>query len=97
MNIPLKHFLMGIVLGVVVPAAAFYVFYRLHYVHIPFAAYLKMLSARSMLSKILSISAVPNLLCFYLCLWFNRDNLARGVVGGTMVTAICVAVIYFVL
>ena len=76
--------------------AAFYVFYDSHYSHIPFAAYVQMLSARSMLSKILSISAVPNLLCFYLCLWANRDQAARGILGGTMITAIAVAALYFI-
>jgi hypothetical protein len=96
MNSPLRQFVLGIVIGIVVPAAAFYVFYRANYCHIPFAAYVKLLSGRGMLSKTLSICAVPNLLCFYACLWLNHDNAARGIVGGTMLTAICMAVFYFV-
>jgi ethanolamine transporter EutH len=96
MNPYVRHFFVGIVIGVVVPMTAFYVFYCANYTHIPFAAYVKMLSMRSMLSKVLSISAIPNLLCFYICLWADRENMARGILGGTVLTAIAVATLYFV-
>jgi hypothetical protein len=95
MQSKLRHFFVGMAIGIITPIAAFYVFYSANYSHIPFAAYVKMLLLRSMLSKVLAVSAVPNLLCFYLCLWLNRDNAARGVVCGTMLTAILMMVVYF--
>jgi hypothetical protein len=96
MNFRVRHFLIGITLGIIIPMVAFYLFYIANYSHIPFADYIKMLSMRSKLSKVMSICAVPNLLCFYICLWTNRDNMARGILGGTMLTALTVVVIYFI-
>ncbi|GHT72588.1 hypothetical protein FACS189456_1510 [Bacteroidia bacterium] len=95
-NRRLQQFFIGIALGVLIPVGAFYIFFRSNYDYMPFAQYVEMLSLQSLLSKVLAVAAIPNLLAFYLCLWMNKDNAARGILGGTMITAIIVAILYFV-
>jgi hypothetical protein len=40
-----------------------------------------------MLSKIVSLAAVPNLLLFFLFIWTNRNFSARGVIFATLILA----------
>jgi hypothetical protein len=41
-----------------------------------------------MLSKMVSLSVIPNLLLFFIYIWTNRNLSARGVVFGTMLWAL---------
>jgi hypothetical protein len=91
-----QQILLGILVGLVVPMATFFIFYRIHYSHTPFESYVRLLMFRSMISKVLAITALPNLLVFYLFLWLNKDFVSRGVLIGTIAVALLVAVLYFV-
>jgi len=48
-----------------------------------------------MLSKVLSLSAIPNLLLFFLFIWTDRNLSARGVVFATLVVAFVMLVLKF--
>ncbi|MDR1225365.1 MAG: hypothetical protein LBK47_00515 [Prevotellaceae bacterium] len=87
---------LGTLVGLVVPVITFFIFYRTSYAHTSFESYVRLLMFRSMISKVLAITALPNLLVFYLFLWLNKDLIARGVVVGTIMVALVVAVLYFV-
>lgn len=49
----------------------------------------------SMLSKIISLSAIPNLLLFFLFIWTNRIFSARGVIFATLLVAMIMLLIKF--
>ena len=48
-----------------------------------------------MLSKVLTLSTIPNLLLFFLFIWTNRTYSARGVIFATLVVALVMLVLKF--
>jgi hypothetical protein len=50
----------------------------------------------NMLSKMVSLSGIPNLLLFFLFIWTNRNVSARGVVFATIVLAFVMLILKIV-
>jgi len=48
-----------------------------------------------MLSKLISLSAIPNLLLFFLFIWTNRNLSARGVIFATLLLAFLMLILKF--
>jgi len=48
-----------------------------------------------MLSKVISLSAIPNLLLFFGCIWTGRNISARGVIFATLIVALVMLVLKF--
>ncbi|MCD4709802.1 MAG: hypothetical protein K8R52_03080 [Bacteroidales bacterium] len=49
-----------------------------------------------MLSKVMSLSTIPNLLLFFLFIWTNRNFSARGVIFATLLLAFLMLILKFV-
>ncbi|MDF1575965.1 MAG: hypothetical protein P1P86_12330 [Bacteroidales bacterium] len=49
-----------------------------------------------MLSKLISLSALPNLLLFFICIWTKRNFAARGVIFSTLLLAFLMLLLKFV-
>lgn len=49
-----------------------------------------------MLSKLVSLAAIPNLLLFFLFIWTNRNFAARGVIFSTFLLAFLMLLLKFV-
>lgn len=49
-----------------------------------------------MLSKVLSLAAIPNLLLFFIFIWTNRNFSARGVIFATFLLAFIMIILKFV-
>ena len=49
-----------------------------------------------MLSKVVSLAAIPNLLLFFLFIWTNRNFSARGVIFATLLLAFVMLILKFV-
>ncbi len=49
-----------------------------------------------MLSKLVSLAAIPNLLLFFLFIWTNRNFAARGVIFSTLLLAFLMLLLKFV-
>ena len=49
-----------------------------------------------MLSKVVSLSTIPNLLLFFLFIWTNRIFSARGVIFATLLLAFLMLILKFV-
>ncbi len=49
-----------------------------------------------MLSKVVSLAAIPNLLLFFLFIWTNRNFSARGVVFATILLAFVMLILKLV-
>ena len=49
-----------------------------------------------MLSKVVSLTAIPNLLLFFLFIWTNRNFSARGVIFATLLLAFVMLILKFI-
>lgn len=49
-----------------------------------------------MLSKVVSLAAIPNLLLFFIFIWTNRNFSARGVIFATFLLAFIMIILKFV-
>lgn len=49
-----------------------------------------------MLSKVVSLTAIPNLLLFFLFIWTKRNFSARGVIFATLLLAFVMLILKFV-
>ena len=49
-----------------------------------------------MLSKVVSLAAIPNLLLFFIFIWTNRNFSARGVIFATFLLAFIMVILKFV-
>ncbi len=47
-------------------------------------------------THVISLSAIPNLLVFFLFLWAGKERSANGVIGATIIYALLVAGIIFI-
>jgi len=52
-----------------------------------FVDFLQQFQQMDMLSKVVSLAAIPNLLLFFIFIWTNRNFSARGVIFATLLLA----------
>ncbi|MDC1105937.1 hypothetical protein OAT16_04475 [Prolixibacteraceae bacterium] len=75
----------GFVIGLVVPAIFFFLTYYTKYSEIPFLDYLNVGMEKGAMVYLLSISAFPNLLIFFLANQFNKNLFQQGLVRVSIV------------
>jgi len=61
-----------------------------------FVDFLAHFQEMKMLSKVVSLTAIPNLLLFFLFIWTNRNFSARGVIFATLLLAFVMLILKFV-
>ena len=61
-----------------------------------FVDFLQHFQQMDMLSKVVSLTAIPNLLLFFLFIWTNRNHSARGVVFATFLLAFVMLILKIV-
>lgn len=88
-----KHFIVGTILGVVIPLVLAFVLgmYFTKSSNIDWA----MLYRKKMLSPLISLAAIFNMVTFYIGIRQNKLSFARGVLAGTMLSAGVVLVLKF--
>lgn len=84
----------GLVAGIVLPAITLVGFWLVKYEG-GFFEFLSQFQGMGMLSKVISLSAIPNLLLFFICIWTNRNFSARGVIFATLIVALVMLVLKF--
>jgi hypothetical protein len=85
---------LGLIAGLVLPVITLFVIWLVRFeggLGEFFASFRQM----SMLSKVISLSAIPNLLLFFLFIWTDRTFSARGVIFATLVVAMVMLLIKF--
>jgi hypothetical protein len=87
--------LYGLVPGLVLPILFFLAFWMLKS-DSSLQQFLVDFQRLGMLSKVLSLSAIPNLLLFFLFIWTDRNFSARGVVFSTLILAFVMLILKFV-
>ena len=61
-----------------------------------FVDFLVYFQEMNMLSKMVSLAAIPNLLLFFLFIWTNTNFSARGVIFSTLLLAFVMLILKFV-
>jgi len=84
----------GLIPGLLLPVASLLIFWAVRFDG-GFFEFLTQFQQLGMLSKVVSLSTIPNLLLFFLFLWFNRSFSARGVIFATLVVAFVMLVLKF--
>lgn len=84
----------GLIPGLVIPAVTLVMIWLVRYDG-GFFEFLVIFQRMGMLSKLISLSVIPNLLLFFLFVWTNRSFSARGVIFATLVLAFVMLVLKF--
>lgn len=87
---------LGIIMGLVVPAVGFLVFYMSSFSKVTFSYFVEYAIQIAAISKILSLSLLPNLLVFFLYIWKNYYLTARGILMSTFIWTFAIIIVKFV-
>lgn len=87
--------LTGLLPGIVLPVLALMVFWMVKSDR-GFVDFLEQFQQMRMLSKVVSLAAIPNLLLFFLFIWTNRNFAARGVIFATLLLAFVMLILKFI-
>jgi len=85
----------GLVAGLVLPALTLLVIWIVKS-DLGLGEFLKEFQKLGMLSKLLSLSAIPNLLLFFFFIWTGRNFAARGVIFATLLVACVMGILKLV-
>ena len=81
---------LGLLLGMIAPVAGFFILYALSSRGNSLGDFVDILMNREKLSSVISLSAIPNLLLFFIFIWLNYLYSARGVLASTLLFALIV-------
>jgi hypothetical protein len=85
----------GLIPGLVLPVLTLVVSWRLKS-DLGFLDFLEYFQQMKILSKLVSLSAIPNLLLFFIFIWTGRNFSARGVIFSTLLLAFSMVILKFV-
>lgn len=85
---------LGLVTGLILPIVSLLLIWVIRYDG-GLGDFLSSFQRMSLLSKVVSLAALPNLLLFFLFIWTNRTFSARGVIFATLVVALVMLVFKF--
>ena len=77
----------GLILGLLVPALAIVILWIFN-AEGSLLNYLKGFYRVNSMAGLVSLSAIPNLLLFFIFIWTNRNKSARGVIFSTLIVAV---------
>jgi len=80
----------GLILGIAGPVLALFVIYAFASNGLNFRDYVNQLVFLKVYTHIISLSAIPNLLTFFIFIWLNKLKSARGVLFATIILALFV-------
>lgn len=86
---------LGAIMGLVVPALAFLIFYVWSFSRVSFSYFIEYALQVAAVSKILSLSLLPNLLVFFLYIWKNYYLTSRGILMSTFFWTFTIIIIKF--
>lgn len=87
----------GLALGLLAPVLGFLIIWQAGFRGFSLGEYLEFLTSWKKLSSVISLSAIPNLLLFFIFIWLNYLYSARGVLAATLVFAGIVVITKFVI
>ena len=85
---------LGLISGLMLPMMTLSIIWQVRY-DVGLGEFLISLQKIGALSKLISLSVIPNLLLFFLFIWTNRTFSARGVIFATLIVAMVMLVLKF--
>lgn len=85
----------GLISGILAPVLAFFAYYLWQFRALSFLSFWDILIARGVLAPMFSLSAIPNLLVFFVFIWTDRMFAARGVLAATFVIGFVIVILKF--
>ena len=82
---------LGSLIGLVFPLLFLWLYYKFNFSQMEFSLYINRLMVSSLFASMLSLVVLINLLTFFVFIWLNRDDAARGVLFSTLLYAFVVA------
>ena len=93
MKIKWNHLATGIVIGLISPLLAFYIFCLFAFPDNNFIQMIQHYSNQNILTHVISLSVIFNLPLFFILLNMNLEQAARGVIGATFIYAFIVVIL----
>ena len=90
----LDSMILGVIAGIILPLISLLIIWLVRYEGGLFE-FLSRFQEMGILSKVVSLAAIPNLLLFFICVWTNRNFSARGVIFATLIVAFVMLVLKF--
>jgi hypothetical protein len=87
--------LTGILTGIITPMISFRLYVFLFRKFETTSEVFDRFVYRDVITHVISLSAIPNLLVFFLFLWAGKERSAYGVIGATLIYALLVAGLIF--
>ena len=84
----------GLIPGIILPLTTLIIIWAVQYDG-GFIQFLKEFQQFGLLSKVVSLAAIPNLLLFFLFIWTDRTFSSRGVIFATLLLAFLMLVLKF--
>ena len=82
--------LLGVFTGLVLPLLFLWLYYKYNFSQIDFTLYIERLMVASLFASMLSLVVLINLLTFFVFIWLDKDDAARGVLFSTLLYAFVV-------
>ena len=95
MKSKLNNIYLGLITGISLPVISFFILYKVRYDNFSVSGFIDLMSEADILTKVLSLTVLPNLLLFFIFIWTNKLVSARGVLFSTIVYAILIFVLKF--
>jgi len=95
MKSKLNNIYLGLITGISMPVTSFFLLYKIGYDNFSVRGYIDLMSAADILTKVLSLTVIPNLLLFFIFIWTNKLVSARGVLLSTIIYSVLIFVIKF--
>jgi len=87
----------GLIAGLLVPLLALVFFHLISSQGKAFPEFIAFIVSRKKLSSLISLSLVPDLLVFFIFIWLNYLNSARGVLAAVFIFALIVVLTKFLI
>jgi hypothetical protein len=84
----------GLIVGLILPVVSLMAFWIIRFDG-SLGQFLATFQGMGMLSKVLSLSVLPNLLLFFIFIWTRRNFSARGVIFATLLVAFVMLILKF--
>lgn len=85
---------LGLAAGLILPMITLSAIWQFRY-DVGLGEFLISLQKIGALSKLISLSVIPNLLLFFVFIWTNRSFSARGVIFATLIVAMIMLLLKF--
>lgn len=89
----LDHEITGLLLGLLAPVFAFWLYVFLQYPELSMMDVFSSFMRRKVHTHVISLAVIANLLIFFCSLWLHKEKTARGILGTTIGYAVLVFIL----